>query len=111
LIKSYCLSNFDLVGLGTLFGGLSSPKPPVETWLVHIALMCSTHNSYLQCNLNLWSDAFQTRIVTSSFAQQLQDVVKVQWVYRHNSRHDQRSYWDSWKLVGRPWRYQHWIWI
>ena len=34
------------------------------------------------------------------------------WVYRHNCRHaaDQRSDWDSWKLVGRPWRYQHGIW-
>jgi len=26
-------------------------------------------------------------------------------------RLDQRSYWDSWKFVGRPWRYQHGIWI
>ena len=26
-------------------------------------------------------------------------------------RLDQRSYWDSWKLVRWPWRYQHGIWI
>jgi len=26
-------------------------------------------------------------------------------------RLDQRSYWDSWKLVGRSWRYRHKIWI
>jgi len=24
---------------------------------------------------------------------------------------DQRSYWDLWKFFGRPWRYQHGIWI
>jgi len=26
-------------------------------------------------------------------------------------RRDQRSYWDSWKLYGRPWRYQHERWL
>jgi len=26
-------------------------------------------------------------------------------------RLDQRWFWDSWKLVGRPWRYQHKIWL
>jgi len=105
-------SKFDLVGLGTLWA-LSSPKPPRGDGAssLHIALMCSTHSSYLQCNLKLWPDAFQTRTVTSSFAHQLQDAANMHWVYRHNSRHDQRSHWDSWKLVGRPWRLQHGFWI
>jgi len=26
-------------------------------------------------------------------------------------RLDQPSYWDSWKLVGRPWRYHHESWM
>jgi len=42
---------------------------------------------------------------------QTQDAVKVLWVCRHHKRHDQRSYWDSWILVGRPWRYWHKIWL
>jgi len=26
-------------------------------------------------------------------------------------RLDQWSYWDSWRLVGRPWHHQHKIWL
>jgi len=47
--------------------------------------------------------------------QQIQDAANVHWVYRINTivgmRLDQRSYCDSWKLVGRHWRYQQEIWI
>jgi len=41
--------------------------------------------------------------------QQTQDAANVLWVHRHNSWH--ASYWDSWKLFGRLWRYHHERWI
>jgi len=82
------------------------------------ALICRITLSYDQVH-------FQTRTATSSFA----------WFTRNNRyesantgrshmllliayvdtivgmRLDQRSYWISWKLVGRLWRYQHEMWL
>jgi len=45
-----------------------------------------------------------------------QDGAKVLWVWRHYGcqpgiRLGQRSYWDSWKLVGRHCICQHGIWL
>jgi len=42
----------------------------------------------------------------------MQDAVKVLWVCDTTvgMRLYQRSYWDSWKLVGIPWRYRYKIW-
>jgi len=68
-----------------------------------------------------WSGAFQTWIATSSSdivtrrigtIQQTQDAT----CFEYNDTTvgmplDQPSYWDSWKLVGRSWRYYHESWI
>jgi len=80
-----------------------------------------THKLLSAVNLKLWSGAFQTRTVTRFVA----------WFTRNNRydsgdrtqptcfrsidtivgmRLDQGLHRESWKLVGRPWRYQHGIW-
>jgi len=50
--------------------------------------------------------------VAISTIKQTQDAASVLYVDTIvGKRLDQPSYWDSWKLVGRPWRYQHESWI
>jgi len=82
---------------------------------LHISVICRIALSFDQVHFK----HNQTQIlspdshVTINTIHQTQDAANVLWVWRHivGMRFNQRSYWDSWKLGGRPWRYQHEIWL
>jgi len=75
---------------------------------LHIVLICSTTLSFDQVQIKHdQSQVFSPDShVTIGTMHQKQDAVNVLWV---GIRLDLWSYWDSSKLVGRPWRDQHGI--
>ena len=76
---------------------------------LHISLICSI-------TFKLWSGACRTFCLihtwqSTRFTKRRRQSKCYEYIYTIvGMRLDQRSFWDSWKLVGRPWRYRHRIW-